>query len=182
MPPVPRRRAVYGLAVAACGLAAGLAVAGCGDSSTTTVTVTTTVSATTTAPSPATTAAVTQLQQVMTNLGYYDGPIDGVYGQSTTDAVKKMQTDLGVTADGEYGPETHKALKGKATSVVATLQTELTTYGYYDGPVTGVYDEKTAEAVTALQKDLGVDPDGRFGSQTAEAFDKAVADGTIKPA
>ena len=44
---------------------------------------------------------MTELQQVMTDLGYYDGPIDGVYGDATTEAVKKMQTDLGVTADGQ---------------------------------------------------------------------------------
>ena len=172
-------RMIRGAATLACGLVAAFAVAGCGDSSTTTVTVTTT--ATTTAPSPATTAAVVQLQKVMTTLGYYDGPIDGSYGPATTDAVKKMQTDLGVTADGEYGPETHKALEGKAAGVVATLQTELSTYGYYDGPINGVYDSKTAEAVTALQKDLGLDADGRFGPDTADAFNKAVADGTITP-
>ena len=170
---------IRGAAILACGLVAAFAVAGCGGSSTTTVTVTTT--ATTTAPSPVTTAAVVQLQKVMTALGYYDGPIDGSYGPATTDAVKKMQTAVGVTADGEYGPETHKALEAKGATVVATLQTELATYGYYDGPINGVCDAKTAEAVTALQQDLGVDADGRFGPETADAFNKAVADGTITP-
>jgi lysozyme family protein len=38
-----------------------------------------------------------------------------------------------------------------------------------------------AAAVTALQKDLGVDADGRFGPETADAFNKVVADGTITP-
>ena len=109
---------------------------------TVTVTVTTTSTKTTTAPSPATTAIVVELQQVMTNLGYYDGPIDGVYGQGTTDGVKAMQTDLGVTADGDYGAETHNALKGKGGGVVASLQTELTTYGYYDGPIDGAYGRR----------------------------------------
>lgn len=165
-------------------LGAGLVLAGCGGGNeTTTVTVTesVTTTATTTAQSPVVQAAVVELQTVMTTLGYYDGPIDGVYGDATTEGVKKMQEDLGVTADGVYGQETHDALKGKATSVVASLQTGLQTYGYYDGEITGAYDAATADAVTALQKDLGVDPDGRFGPETAQAYEQAVADGTITP-
>jgi peptidoglycan hydrolase-like protein with peptidoglycan-binding domain len=156
--------------------------AGCGGSSTTTVTVTTSSTVTTTAPSPVTTAVVIGFQQVMTNLGYYSGPIDGVYGPGTTDGVKAMQTDLGVTADGVYGPETHNALKGKGDSIVASLQTALTTYGYYTGPIDGAYGDTTKAAVEKLQTDLGVTADGKFGPETAKTFDEAVANGTIKPA
>lgn len=159
-------------------------LAGCGgDSSTTTVTVTesSTTTSTTTAPSPVTTAIVIELQQVMTRLGYYDGPIDGVYGQGTVDGVKAMQTDLGVTADGIYGAETHNALKGKGDSIVASLQTALATYGYYDGPIDGAYGQATTDAVKALQKDLKVTQDGKFGPETAKAFDEAVASGQITP-
>jgi peptidoglycan hydrolase-like protein with peptidoglycan-binding domain len=159
----------------------GLALAGCGGSDTTTVTVTVTSTPTTTEPSAETTAAVTELQQVMTDLGYYDGPIDGVYGDATTEGVKKMQTDLGVTADGVYGPTTHDALKGKGKSIVMELQTELQTYGYYDGEIDGDYGQATQDAVKKLQTDLGVTADGKFGSETADAFEKAVADGTLTP-
>jgi peptidoglycan hydrolase-like protein with peptidoglycan-binding domain len=163
----------------------GLALAGCGGGNTETVTVTVTTSQTTTATSTEqsaeTTAAVTELQQVMTDLGYYDGPIDGVYGDATTAGVKKMQEDLGVTADGVYGPETHDALKGKGKSIVMELQTELQTYGYYDGEIDGDYGQATQDAVTQLQTDLGVTADGRFGPETQDAFQQAVADGTITP-
>ena len=159
----------------------GLALAGCGGSDTTTVTVTVTSTPTTTEPSAETTAAVTELQQVMTDLGYYDGPIDGVYGDATTEGVKKMQTDLGVTADGVYGAETHDALKGKGKSIVMELQTELQTYGYYDGEIDGDYGQATQDAVKKLQTDLGVTADGKLGPETADAFTKAVKDGTITP-
>ena len=159
----------------------GLALAGCGGSETTTVTVTVTSTPTTTEPSAETTAAVTELQQVMTDLGYYDGPIDGVYGDATTEGVKKMQTDLGVTADGVYGAETHDALKGKGKSIVMELQTELQTYGYYDGEIDGAYGQATQDAVKKLQTDLGVTADGKLGPETADAFTKAVEDGTITP-
>jgi hypothetical protein len=32
-----------------------------------------------------------------------------------------------------------------------------------------------------LQTDLGITADGHFGAETAAAFNKAVADGTLKP-
>ncbi len=168
-------------------LGLGLLLAACGGRRTETVTVTVTAgsttgtASTTTEPSAETTAAVTELQQVMTDLGYYDGPIDGVYGDATTEGVKKMQTDLGVTADGVYGAETHDALKGKGKSIVMELQTELQTYGYYDGDIDGAYGQATQDAVKKLQTDLGVTADGRFSSETADAFTKAVEDGTITP-
>jgi peptidoglycan hydrolase-like protein with peptidoglycan-binding domain len=168
-------------------LGLGLLLAGCGGRKTETVTVTVTAGSTTstapttTEPSAEATAAVTELQKVMTDLGYYDGPIDGVYGDATTAGVKKMQEDLGVTADGVYGKETHDALKGKGKSIVIELQTELQTYGYYDGELDGDYGEATQDAVKALQDDLGVTADGKFGPETADAFTKAVEDGTITP-
>jgi peptidoglycan hydrolase-like protein with peptidoglycan-binding domain len=125
--------------------------------------------------------AVVDLQKVMTRLGYYSGPIDGVYGTATTAAVTAMQKALGVTADGVYGPSTDAALKGKAKDVVVQIQTELAKYGYYTGPIDGHYGQGTKDAVTKLQTDLGVTPDGVVGAETVDAFHKAVADGTLKP-
>jgi peptidoglycan hydrolase-like protein with peptidoglycan-binding domain len=125
--------------------------------------------------------AVVNLQKVMTRLGYYSGPIDGVYGSATTAAVTEMQKALGVTADGVYGPATAAALKGKAKDVVMQIQTELAKYGYYTGPIDGIYSDATKAAVTQLQTDLGVTPDGLVGAETVDAFHKAVSDGTLKP-
>jgi peptidoglycan hydrolase-like protein with peptidoglycan-binding domain len=166
------------------------AFTGCGgddETSTTTVTVTettgseTTGTDTTTAEPPAG-PAVAELQQVMTTLGYYSGPIDGIYGDATTEGVKAMQEDLGVTVDGIYGPETHAALGDKGTSIVVEVQTVLAEYGYYDGEIDGSYGPETQAAVKELQQDLGVTVDGRIGPETVNAFNEAVADGTITPA
>jgi peptidoglycan hydrolase-like protein with peptidoglycan-binding domain len=126
-------------------------------------------------------AAVTELQDVMTDLGYYSGPIDGVYGPATTEGVKAMQEDLGVTADGLYGEETHNALGDKAVSVVMEIQTVLAQYGYYEGEIDGAYGPATTEAVKAIQTDLGVAVDGRVGPETVAAFNEAVESGTITP-
>jgi peptidoglycan hydrolase-like protein with peptidoglycan-binding domain len=159
-----------------------VALAGCGgDSETETVTVTTTASESSESqPLPAG-PAVVSLQQVMTRLGYYDGPIDGVYGEETAAGVMAMQEDLGLTADGIYGAETHAALKDRAASITVHIQTVLAEYGYYDGPIDGTYGEETVAAVKELQTDLGVTVDGRVGSETVTAFNEAVANGTLQP-
>jgi peptidoglycan hydrolase-like protein with peptidoglycan-binding domain len=154
-------------------------LAGCGSSGgTTTVTVTTSTASST---QPPTAPAVAELQRVMTRLGYYTGPIDGIYGPGTTSGVKAMQTALGVTSDGIYGPETHTALKNKGHYVVVEIQTALAEYGYYTGAIDGAYGAETKAAVEKLQTDLGVTADGRFGPETAKAFNEAVASGKLKP-
>jgi peptidoglycan hydrolase-like protein with peptidoglycan-binding domain len=147
-----------------------------GGTTTTTPTTTSTVEPTTPAG-----PAVADLQTVMAHLGFYSGPIDGVYSDETTAAVVELQKALGVTADGVYGPETDAALKGKAHDVVIQIQTVLTEYGYYTGPIDGDYGENTQAAMEKLQTDLGVTADGRFSAETADAFNKAVADGTLEP-
>jgi peptidoglycan hydrolase-like protein with peptidoglycan-binding domain len=151
------------------------AFTGCGgdDESTTTTVTETTASATPAGP------AVAELQQVMTTLGYYSGPIDGIYGDATAAGVRAMQEDLGVPVDGVYGPETHAALGDKGASIVTEVQTVLADYGYYDGPIDGSYGPETQAAVTALQQDLGVTADGRVGPETVNAFNEAVANGTV---
>ena len=160
-------------------------LAGCGDdeeeSTSTTAGTTSESDGSTSEPDAATTAAIIRLQEVMTDLGYYSGPVDGVYGTETTAGVKAMQEDLGVTADGIYGEETHNALGDEAASIVREIQTALTTYGYYTGEIDGAYGPATTAAVEALQEDLGVTVDGRVGPDTVAAFDEAVASGEIEP-
>jgi murein L,D-transpeptidase YcbB/YkuD len=41
-----------------------------------------------------------EAQQLLTALGYNPGPVDGVYGRKTANAVKAFQRDAGVTQDG----------------------------------------------------------------------------------
>jgi hypothetical protein len=55
-------------------------------------------------------AAVKVLQRGLARLGYSPGRIDGQYGPSTTDAVKRFQRAGGLTADGILGPNTLRAL------------------------------------------------------------------------
>jgi N-acetylmuramoyl-L-alanine amidase len=53
---------------------------------------------------------VSTIQQKLKNWGYYDGPVDGVYGSATAQAVRYFQQKNGLTADGVCGSATLKAL------------------------------------------------------------------------
>jgi hypothetical protein len=55
-------------------------------------------------------AAVKVLQRGLAHLGYSPGKIDGQYGPSTIDAVKRFQRAGGLTADGILGPNTLRSL------------------------------------------------------------------------
>lgn len=53
---------------------------------------------------------VRRLQTTLKNWGYYDGPVDGVFGGGTFSAVKKFQAKNGLSVDGVVGPATAAAL------------------------------------------------------------------------
>lgn len=55
-------------------------------------------------------SVVTQIQQKLSNWGYYSGAVDGVYGSKTTTAVKYFQRKNNLTVDGKCGPRTLAAL------------------------------------------------------------------------
>ena len=55
-------------------------------------------------------SVVTQIQQKLTDWGYYRGPIDGVYGSKTEAAVRYFQEKNGLAVDGKAGAQTLKAM------------------------------------------------------------------------
>lgn len=54
---------------------------------------------------------IKQKQHLLAYLGYYNGEIDGDWGQLSENATKAFQKDYGITADGICGAETEKCLK-----------------------------------------------------------------------
>ncbi len=62
---------------------------------------------------------------------------------------------------------------------VREIQTQLKNMGYYNGPISGMYDNITVKAVKAFQQDMGLEVDGILGSRTldkiAELFEQPVA-------
>ena len=74
---------------------------------------------------------VAKLQQALEYLGYYDGAIDGDYGEGTFNAVKKFQSKRSMKADGIAGAATIRVLFGEnapnasAGSSSASYKTEV---------------------------------------------------------
>lgn len=61
-------------------------------------------------------SAVTTIQTKLKRWGYFDGPVDGIYGSKTSKAVRSFQRKNGLTSDGVAGPATLKALGMEQTS------------------------------------------------------------------
>ncbi len=55
---------------------------------------------------------IKQIQLLLTYLGYDPGDIDGANGKNTIAAVRRFQSDYGLTSDGDPGASTQKMLIG----------------------------------------------------------------------
>ena len=130
-------------------------------------------------------STVKNLQYTLYELGYYDGAIDGKYGQTTSDAVRAFQIQNKITpVDGVAGTKTlsrmyssdaiaataanveyETASEGMKGEIVVEIQDCLVQMGYLD-EVTGEYDEATVAAVKAFQSANGLTPDGKCGEKT----------------
>ena len=129
--------------------------------------------------------AVKNLQYTLYELGYYDGAIDGKYGQTTADAVRAFQIQNKITpVDGVAGSKTLGKMyssdavaatvadvsydtvqSGDKGEMVVEIQDCLVQRGFLDS-ITGVYDDATVAAVKAFQSANGLTPDGKCGSRT----------------
>ncbi|MGF1513713.1 MAG: peptidoglycan-binding protein [Elainellaceae cyanobacterium] len=125
---------------------------------------------------------VSELQRRLGELGYYDGPVSGFFGELTEAAVIRFQQDQGLASDGIVGASTADALRDSGSTTdgllqrdaqgpqVTELQERLTTLGFYDGPVTGFFGALTEAAVIRFQSDRGLTADGIVGATTEAAL------------
>lgn len=65
---------------------------------------------------------VKQIQCLLTYLGYDPGGIDGENGRNTIAAVKRFQSDYGLTADGDAGAATQKMLTGAVAGTAVKME------------------------------------------------------------
>jgi len=149
-------------------------------------------------------AAVSQLQQLLTNAGYSTGGVDGQFGQKTLSALLSFQHAHGLSADGVCGPQTWAALngahataptspapssggqptlkQGASGAAVTQLQQLLGKYGFTTG-VDGQFGPGTAAQVRNYQESRGLTADGVVGPQTWAALNsgKAAVASTTPP-
>lgn len=123
---------------------------------------------------------VTALQSALRATGYYSGSTDGSYGSGTESAVKAYQKAAGLRVTGIAGPSTQRLLYGgtgesgsysklkvgSSGSSVKKLQYALYELKYYDGNITGSFDNATENAVMMFQEVNGLFVDGIAGQDT----------------
>ena len=126
--------------------------------------------------------ATRRLQEVLNDLGYAVGPIDGIFGSLTAAGVIAFQDDGFLSVDGLVGVETRAALAesvdspttvlglGSIGSVVKLAQRALADLGFDPGPVDGFFGPKTLDAVLSFETARGLQVDGLIGIQTRNAL------------
>ena len=152
-------------------------------------------------------AAVSRLQERLTQLGYYNATVDGVCKLDDVAAIKTFQRYNGLTVDGVAGYDTQVKLysttavtysgdiaggtvdtfttlrKGMTGDLVKQLQDRLIALGYLPaGSADGNYVTRTAEAVYAYQKANGLERDSVAGNKTLNRlYGSAAATATPAP-
>ena len=152
---------------------------------------------------------VRKLQGRLAELGYYAGGMDGIYGETTADAVKAFQRNNGLSGDGQAGAQTQSKLYsstaryanhpvatadpgaartlslGMSGNDVYALQLRLIELRYLSGVADGVFGEETKNALIAFQKNNNLTADGNAGSSTLKKINgscKAAGGTTPQPA
>lgn len=152
--------------------------------------------------------AVEELQGLLKAIGVFNGNISGFYDEATEAAVRRFQRDRGLIEDGIAGVQTRAAISAVARSqtrpsppqnvspsssptlpvftlgsqgnAVGQIQQRLQVLGYFPHPLTGVYDEKTRDAVVKFQRDRQLEADGIVGEKTIVALERSLSPQQIR--
>ena len=95
-----------------------------------------------------TVANIKAVQTRLSDLGYYNYKIDGLWGWRTTNAVKKFQRDYGLTQDGIVGSWTERALKITLNSSSSSSSSSSVSSSNLDLLARCVYAEARGEPYT----------------------------------
>jgi len=135
-------------------------------------------------------SAVVELQTMLTDLGFAPGPIDGIFGTKTRNAVIAFQQSVSLPATGYVDKTTWDALDDATTPIqpiaepnltpvaapgsrgeaVLDVQRKLVAAGYSPGPIDGIYGAKTESATRAFQAAHGLSSSGVVDQATYDAL------------
>lgn len=146
--------------------------------------------------------AVHSLQESLSGLGFYSGPLNGVFDERTQAAVIAFQKAKGLTADGVVGPQTRAKLSlaaseskpkavhpnrgettlklGDSGTQVANLQRRLRELGYFKGRMTGYFDQETQDAVIKFQKEQILPAYGTVEQKTFAVLDNMTSRASVQ--
>ncbi|OGW85278.1 MAG: hypothetical protein A3C35_04935 [Omnitrophica bacterium RIFCSPHIGHO2_02_FULL_46_11] len=91
-----------------------------------------------------------EIQEALTEAGFYHGAIDGVIGSKTKAAIRSFQTKQGLVVDGVCGPKTWEKLKAyleEATEMDAAAESSTLAL------------EETVETSSQLDTELSPEPE-----------------------
>jgi peptidoglycan hydrolase-like protein with peptidoglycan-binding domain len=139
---------------------------------------------------------VRAIQSRLRELGFRPGPVDGLFGPRTEQAVLAFQQRHGISVDGIVGPQTRTHLRYHAdltrpfaglgsgysrpggSGLVREVQRRLRSTGFRPGPVDGLFGPRTERAVRAFQESRDLDPDGTVRGETLRRLRGNVAQQT----
>jgi peptidoglycan hydrolase-like protein with peptidoglycan-binding domain len=101
--------------------------------------------------------------------GYASGTLNGILDPATRDAIRAYQRDAGLPVTGEPSPDLLEHLRQSDTRTnqdsgaqrALNIEDELQRHGYAVGPVDGVIDQRSRNAIRAYQADAGLPITGR---------------------
>jgi murein DD-endopeptidase MepM/ murein hydrolase activator NlpD len=131
---------------------------------------------------------VAALQVGLVRQGLYVGPVDGLEGPATKQAVAALQKGAGVRVDAVAGKNTRAALgtwgkyelgartlrAGDSGWDVAELQFLLAWHGFPSALFTGVFESHVKAALIRYQRWVGGAPDGVAGPQTIGSLESTL--------
>jgi peptidoglycan hydrolase-like protein with peptidoglycan-binding domain len=119
------------------------------------------------------------LQEGLYFLGFDPGPIDGLFGEQTGQAVGAFQASAGIEETGHLDEPTALALADADPAVrmlaVEAMQIELTELGYYSGLIDGDFGPQTQGALSGFQEANGLEQTGTINPETFDLLNTQYA-------
>ncbi len=137
--------------------------------------------------------SVIRVQQLLDELGYDPGTIDGLFGSRTSSAIEAFERDQGMTVTGEVSETLLARLEEAAPGAAATagapvdldsetailaVQSALNRAGYGPVPIDGDLSDDTRSAIRSFQLGYGLDVTGRIDQALV---DRMTAIGALEP-